>query len=77
MSGGRRCVIGRSVFIDAGVVVGDNCKLQNNVLVYAPAVLESGVFIGPAAVLTNDRYPRAVNPDGSPKRRSTTGSHLA
>ena len=32
-----------------------------------PAVLESGVFIGPAVVLTNDHFPRAVNPDGSPK----------
>ncbi len=42
-------------------------KLQNNVLVYSPAVLEDGVFVGPAAVLSNDRYPRAVNPDGCPK----------
>ena len=26
-----------------------------------------GVFVGPAVVLTNDVYPRAVNPDGSLK----------
>lgn len=65
---GSRCVIGRNAFIDAGVLVGDNCKLQNNVLVYSPAVLGDGVFVGPAAVLSNDRYPRAVNPDGSPKQ---------
>jgi tetrahydrodipicolinate N-succinyltransferase len=25
------------------------------------------VFVGPAAVLTNDRYPRAVTPDGAAK----------
>ena len=29
-----------------------------------PAVLEDGVFVGPAVVLTNDVYPRAINPDG-------------
>ena len=29
--------------------------------------LGDGVFIGPAVVLTNDTYPRAVNPDGTPK----------
>ncbi|MDH6711047.1 UDP-2-acetamido-3-amino-2,3-dideoxy-glucuronate N-acetyltransferase [Kitasatospora sp. MAA19] len=32
-------------------------------------VREDGVFIGPAAVLTNDRHPRAVTPDGRPKRQ--------
>jgi acetyltransferase-like isoleucine patch superfamily enzyme len=47
--------------------MGDNCKVQNYALVYEPARLADGVFIGPAVVLTNDHYPRAVNPDGSPK----------
>ncbi|HVV21785.1 MAG TPA: acyltransferase, partial [Pseudonocardiaceae bacterium] len=39
----------------------------NHALVYEPAELADGVFVGPAAVLTNDTYPRAVNPDGTPK----------
>lgn len=47
--------------------LGDNCKVQNYALVYEPAVLGDGVFIGPAAVLTNDEFPRAVNADGSPR----------
>jgi len=64
---GDDCVIGRNVFIDQGVVVGHRCKVQNNALLYAPAELGDGVFIGPAAVLTNDRYPRAVTPDGGAK----------
>ena len=64
---GRNCVVGGGAFIDVGVTVGDNCKVQNRALVYAPAVLDDGVFVGPAAVLTNDLYPRAVNPDGSVK----------
>ena len=29
--------------------------------------LEDGVFIGPHVVFANDRFPRAVNPDGSLK----------
>ena len=54
-------------YVGPGVVIGDNCKIQNLALVYDPAVLGDGVFIGPAAVLTNDVYPRAVGPDGSLK----------
>ncbi|SFR95673.1 Hexapeptide repeat of succinyl-transferase [Microbacterium sp. cf046] len=64
---GRNCVIGRGAYIGTGVVMGDNCKVQNYALVYEPARLGDGVFIGPAVVLTNDTYPRAINPDGSLK----------
>ncbi|GGZ27378.1 acetylglucosamine-1-phosphate uridylyltransferase [Streptomyces inusitatus] len=64
---GEGCVIGRGAYVGAGVRIGDHCKLQNHALVYEPAVLGRGVFIGPAAVLTNDRHPRAVDPDGRPK----------
>lgn len=64
---GENVVIGRGAYIGSGVHVGDNCKIQNYALVYEPAHLEDGVFIGPAAVLTNDTFPRAINPDGSAK----------
>ena len=61
---GENCVIGRGAYIGPGVRLGDNCKLQNYALVYEPAELGDGVFVGPAAVLTNDEYPRAVAPTG-------------
>lgn len=64
---GRNCVIGRGAYIGVGVEVGDSCKVQNYALVYEPARLGNGVFVGPAVVLTNDTYPRAVNPDGDSK----------
>lgn len=64
---GENCVVGRGAYVGTGVEVGRNCKIQNYALVYEPARLGDGVFIGPAAVLTNDTYPRAVNPDGSLK----------
>jgi UDP-2-acetamido-3-amino-2,3-dideoxy-glucuronate N-acetyltransferase len=65
---GRNCIVGRGAYVGPGVRMGDNCKLQNYALVYEPAVLEDGVFVGPAAVFTNDHFPRAVAPDGTIKR---------
>ncbi|WP_109473724.1 acyltransferase [Ornithinimicrobium cavernae] len=64
---GAGCIIGRGAYIGAGVRLGDHCKVQNYALVYEPAVLADGVFIGPAVVLTNDTFPRAINADGSLK----------
>ena len=64
---GSTCSIGRGAYIGPGVILGDNCKIQNHALIYEPSVLGDGVFVGPAAVFTNDTYPRAVNPDGSLK----------
>ncbi len=64
---GVNCIVGRGAYVGTGVAVGDNVKIQNYALVYEPAVLESGVFIGPAVVLTNDHFPRSVAPDGSLK----------
>jgi acetyltransferase-like isoleucine patch superfamily enzyme len=64
---GRDCIVGRGAYLGPGVVVGDRCKIQNGALVYEPASLADGVFVGPAVVFTNDLHPRAVNPDGSLK----------
>ena len=60
---GSHCIVGRGAYIGSGVTLGNNCKVQNYALVYEPAQIGNGVFIGPAAVLTNDQFPRAVNPD--------------
>ena len=65
---GRDCIVGRGAYIGPGVIIGDNVKLQNYALVYEPAQLEDEVFIGPAAVLTNDMYPRSVDVAGKLKR---------
>lgn len=65
---GRDCIVGRGAYVGPGVVIGDNVKLQNYALVYEPARLEDAVFIGPAAVLTNDVYPRSVSVTGQLKR---------
>lgn len=64
---GGECVIGRGATVDSGVQVGERVKVQAHALMYRPAVVEDGAFIGPAVVLTNDTRPRAVAPDGSLK----------
>lgn len=67
---GENVVIGRGVYIGNGVNIGSNSKIQNYALVYEPALIEEGVFIGPGAILTNDEFPRAINPNGSQKNNS-------
>ncbi len=61
---GEECVVGRGAYVGTDVRIGDRVKLQNYALVYEPAELGDGVFVGPAAVLTNDQYPRSVDPEG-------------
>ncbi|MCK8676863.1 acyltransferase [Streptomyces lichenis] len=65
---GEGCVVGRGAYVGTGVRIGDNVKLQNYALVYEPAELADGVFVGPAVVLTNDHNPRSVDPSGKQKR---------
>ncbi|MGH2633077.1 MAG: acyltransferase [Tepidiformaceae bacterium] len=67
---GPGCIIGKGAYIDADVHLGANCKVQNYSCVYFGATLEDGVFVGPEVVFTNDRYPRAINPDGTLKSES-------
>ena len=64
---GEDCVLAKGVYVDFEVTIGRRCKLENNVSVFNPTVLEDGVFLGPGVVVTNDRVPRAVNPDGTRK----------
>jgi UDP-2-acetamido-3-amino-2,3-dideoxy-glucuronate N-acetyltransferase len=61
---GAECIVGRDAFIDEGVEIGDRVKIQNAALIYHGVTVESGVFIGPNAILTNDRFPRAVTTAG-------------
>ncbi len=51
--------IGQNVFIAGQAVIGERCKIQNNVSVYDGVVLEDDVFCGPSVVFTNVYNPRA------------------
>lgn len=64
---GSDCILGKNVYVDIKVKIGKNCKIQNNVSVFHGVTLEDGVFVGPHVCFTNDKYPRAINEDGSLK----------
>jgi acetyltransferase-like isoleucine patch superfamily enzyme len=64
---GKQCIIGKGAYVDLDVVVGDCVKIQNRASVYKGVMIESGVFVGPHVCFTNDRFPRAINPDGTLK----------
>jgi UDP-2-acetamido-3-amino-2,3-dideoxy-glucuronate N-acetyltransferase len=57
---GKNCSIGQNCYI-AGIV-GDNCKIQNNVNVYEGVKLGKYVFCGPSMTFTNVLRPRAKYP---------------
>ena len=62
MSGARigaDCVLGQNVFVAGTVEIGNGCRIQNNVSLYDGVVLANEVFVGPSAVFTNVRNPRA------------------
>lgn len=56
---GPDSVLGQNVYVGPGVVIGRGCKVQNNVSVYEGVELGDHVFVGPSAVFTNVRTPRA------------------
>lgn len=59
---GADCNIGEHCFIESGAVVGDRVTVKNGVAVWDGVEIEDDVFLGPAAVLTNDLRPRSKGP---------------
>ena len=57
--------IGAFVEVQRGAVIGGHCKISSHSFVCAGVTIEDGVFIGHGVMFINDRYPRAVNDDGS------------
>lgn len=60
---GEECILSKDVYIDHGVRIGHRCKIQNSVSVYNGVTIGNEVFVGPNACFTNDKVPRAQNPD--------------
>lgn len=65
VSVGAESIIGKGCYLDAGVKIGSRVKLQSNISVFHGVTIEDGAFIGPHVCFTNDKTPRAINPDGS------------
>ncbi len=60
---GENCILSKDVYVDHGVSIGNRCKIQNSVSVYHGVSIGDDVFVGPNVAFTNDRVPRAFNPE--------------
>ena len=60
-----RTKIGAFVEIQKGVKIGKDCKISSHTFVCEGVTVEDQVFIGHNVTFINDKYPRAINPDGS------------
>ena len=59
--------VGAFVEIQKGVKIGRRCKISSHSFLCEGVTVEDNVFIGHGVMFTNDKYPRATNPDGSPQ----------
>lgn len=57
--------IGAFVEIQKGAAIGKRCKISSHTFVCEGVTIEDECFIGHGVMFTNDRFPRATNPDGS------------
>ncbi|MDD1663701.1 MAG: N-acetyltransferase [Methanomicrobiales archaeon] len=62
---GSRVAVGTATIIEGDSTIGDDVRIQSLAFIPTHTVIGDGVFIGPHAVLTNDRYP----PFGRPELR--------
>lgn len=56
---GADCNIGEHCFIEGGAVIGDRVVIKNGVCVWEGVTVQSDTLLGPGAIFTNDREPRA------------------
>ncbi|MFO1393232.1 MAG: acyltransferase [Steroidobacteraceae bacterium] len=59
--------IGAFVEIQKNATIGARCKISSHTFVCEGVLIEDEVFVGHGVMFTNDRFPRATNPDGSPQ----------
>jgi acetyltransferase-like isoleucine patch superfamily enzyme len=62
---GSHSKVGAFVEIQKNAVIGEYCKISSHTFICEGVHIGNGVFIGHNVTFTNDRYPRAVNADGS------------
>jgi acetyltransferase-like isoleucine patch superfamily enzyme len=60
---GRDCIVGEKTYVAYDVRIGDMVKLNACVYVCAGVTIEDGVMVAAHTVFTNDRFPRATDPE--------------
>ena len=59
--------VGAFVEIQKGSTIGKNCKISSHSFICEGVHIEDNCFVGHGVMFTNDLFPRATNPDGSPQ----------
>lgn len=72
---GVDCIVGGKTTIAYGVVIGDRCKINSGCYVCNGVTLGDAVMLGAGTTFTNDRFPRACEPDGKTLRGSEPDEH--
>jgi acetyltransferase-like isoleucine patch superfamily enzyme len=54
---GNNVSVGTNAVIEGNTSIGNNVNIQSNTFIPINTIIEDFVFIGPNAVLTNDKYP--------------------
>lgn len=62
---GAQTKVGAFVEIQKNASVGERCKISSHTFICEGVSIEDEVFIGHGVIFTNDRYPQAVNEDGT------------
>ena len=61
---GDETKIGTFVEIQKGAKIGARCKVSSHSFICEGVTIEDEVFIGHGVMFINDRYPKAINPEG-------------
>lgn len=60
---GCGCIVGEKTCVASGVIIGDGVKINAHAYVCSGVTIEDRVMVAAGAIFTNDRYPRAFDPD--------------
>ena len=72
---GQKCIVGEKSHISYDVQIGDMVKINAFVYICTAVTIEDGVMISAGCIFTNDRYPRATQPDLKNLRDSGPDEH--
>lgn len=62
---GDNSKIGTFVEIQKNASIGANCKISSHTFICEGVTIEDGVFVGHNVTFINDRFPKAINEDGT------------
>ncbi len=72
---GERCIVGEKTYVAPDVRIGNLVKINAFVYICSAVTIEDGVMIAAHTVFTNDRFPRATDPELRELRSSDVDEH--